>query len=128
MTSSPSEHEIQASFIAQARILALSDSRLRWLFAIPNGGKRGWKTAIKLRDEGVLRGVWDLCLPVPSFCWHGLWLECKSAKGKLSPEQWEFKFDQEARGYRCVVFNKAEHGIIYLCEYLGIPIEGGSDA
>ncbi len=56
------------------------------IFAIPNGGKRGIKTAVKLKAEGVKRGVPDLFIPE----WN-LWIEMKKVKGgSTSKEQKEW--------------------------------------
>ncbi len=75
----PTEHDEQTNFVREFR--------LRWpdvlIFAIPNGGKRSKAAAAKLRAEGVVAGVPDLCVPA----W-GLWVEMKRSKGgRLSPDQ-----------------------------------------
>jgi hypothetical protein len=57
-------------------------------FAIPNGGKRDIRTAIKLKKEGVKPGVPDIFIAHPIFnrC-GGSFIEMKSKKGKLSVPQ-----------------------------------------
>lgn len=53
------------------------------IFAIPNGGQRNAAVALKLKLEGVVRGVPDLYIPA----WR-TWIEMKRTKGgKVSPEQ-----------------------------------------
>ena len=52
------------------------------IFHIPNGSWRDPRTAVKLKKEGVVAGVPDLFCPK-----HHLWIEVKTEKGKLSPEQ-----------------------------------------
>jgi hypothetical protein len=52
------------------------------IFAIPNGSWRDPRTAVKLKKEGVVRGIPDLYVPK-----HHLWIEFKTETGKLSPEQ-----------------------------------------
>lgn len=90
-----SEHEEQKGFV-------------RWfrqkypgviLFAIPNGGKRSIKTAVALREEGVLPGVPDMYIPA----WH-LWLEMKKKEqGKISESQVEmFRYLREC-GYNIIL-------------------------
>lgn len=55
------------------------------IFAVPNGGHRGKVTAMRLKAEGVTRGVPDLYIPE----WR-LWIEMKRQKGgRLSKEQVE---------------------------------------
>jgi hypothetical protein len=58
-----------------------------YLIHIPNGGYRRPQEAIKLKKMGVKAGVSDLFLAYPNAHYHGLWIELKSEKGKLSPEQ-----------------------------------------
>lgn len=100
----------QKSLFAWAAIEAKTDPRLSLMFAIPNGGKRDAGTAARMKAEGVRAGVPDIFLPAPvvrinhgdnSALWHGLFIEMKVGKGKLSDEQkeWMFAFDQQ--GYKC---------------------------
>lgn len=76
-TKSPSEHVIQRQAVQWIR---------QWtpyvVFAIPNGGKRGEREAMKLKAEGVLAGVPDLQIPA-----LGLFLEMKTPTGALSAVQ-----------------------------------------
>lgn len=75
----PSEHWEQAQVVSWFR---RKYGPVR-IFAIPNGGWRSKATAMKLKVEGVARGVPDLF--VPQF---NLWIEMKRVKGgRLSPEQ-----------------------------------------
>ena len=46
-------------------------------YAIPNGGKRHFKTASDLKKQGVSAGVPDLCIPIPNDDYHGLYIEMK---------------------------------------------------
>lgn len=65
------------------------------IFAIPNGGKRLASEAMKLKMEGVLRGVSDLFIPELK-----LFIEMKKAKGRLANCQLEFKENMEKCGYK----------------------------
>lgn len=69
-------------------------------YAIPNGGKRNLLEAVKFKRMGTISGVPDLCIPIPSGSFHGLYIELKRTKGgKLSDEQAEWLAFLNQRGY-----------------------------
>ncbi len=73
---------------------------LKWLHAIPNGGKRDAVTAARMKAEGSRAGVADVFLPVPAKGRHGLYIELKKIKGgRASDEQTEFGAFVTAQGY-----------------------------
>lgn len=75
------EEQEQISLIQQAAYHPICK---KYLFAIPNGGKRHIVTATKLKAQGVKAGVPDLLLAYPSGVYHGLFIELKRrAKSKL---------------------------------------------
>jgi hypothetical protein len=75
----PSEHVIQRTAVQWIR---------QWTpyvcFAIPNGENRSRVTGGRLKAEGVLAGVPDLCIPALS-----LFIEMKTDVGEVSPTQKE---------------------------------------
>ena len=73
------------------------------LFAVPNGGARDRVTGAILKAEGVVAGVADLLLLVPSGPYHGLCIEMKTRTGRQSKSQKEWQQEVEAQGYRYVV-------------------------
>lgn len=76
------------------------------LFHIPNGGWRNFKTAIRLKKEGVVAGVADLFLAIPSGKRHGLFIEMKRVKGgRQSEAQKEFEKAVKAQGYGYALCN-----------------------
>jgi hypothetical protein len=60
---------------------------LRWVYAIPNGGKRDRGTAVKLYREGVKAGVLDIHAPFARGGYIGLWIEMKHGRNDTTSEQ-----------------------------------------
>lgn len=85
-----SEHSNQVALFAWAALNCGQYPALAYMFAIPNGGLRDVRTATALKAEGVKAGVLDIFLPYPKDKWHGLFLEMKWGKNKLTKEQKEF--------------------------------------
>lgn len=84
----PTEHAEQCALMDWAQMAYGKHPELRWLYAIPNGGFRAMSTAVKLKAEGVKKGVPDLHLPVARGGFHSLYIEMKRTKrGRLDPEQ-----------------------------------------
>ncbi len=69
------EHRTQCAVVGYAQIKAKTEPLWGMLFAIPNGGDRDPRVGAKLKQEGVRRGVPDLCLPVPNGVFNGLYIE-----------------------------------------------------
>ena len=111
-----SEHDEQETLFA----IASYRPELRWMFAIQNGGLRNKATAGKLRAEGVRAGVADVFVPIPSGGYHGLFLEMKFGRNKLTELQQEFFEYATQQGYCCKVAYSAEQAIEIIDEYLGL--------
>lgn len=60
---------------------------LSLLYHVPNEGKRSKITGSILKSQGLKAGVPDLCLPVARGVYHGLYIELKYGKNKLSDNQ-----------------------------------------
>ena len=61
---------------------------LELLHAIPNGGSRNPIEGRHLKEQGVMAGIPDICLPVPSLHHTALYIELKRRKGgRVSEEQ-----------------------------------------
>jgi hypothetical protein len=93
---------------------------LKLLYAVPNGGDRNLRVARKLKAEGVLAGVADLCLPAARRSYHGLYLEMKSEEGAATKEQKEFLRGVSAEGYCAVIAPGVDEARSTLEWYLGI--------
>lgn len=112
------EHDLQASIIAECDIRANQDPRWGMLFAIPNGGHRNIRVAVKLKAEGVRAGIPDLFLPVPSRGYHGLWIELKVGRNKQTPQQAQWASNLWEMGYAYDVVYDADHAINFISWYL----------
>lgn len=80
-----------------------TDPRFQYLFHIPNEsiGGQGW--IVRNRQMGVRAGVPDLFYPVPMHGYHGMFIEMKTTRGRLGPEQKRWISILETLGYKCVV-------------------------
>lgn len=116
--TAPSEHAEAAMLMRAARGAELRWPELRLLYAVPNGGKRGKRTAVDLKADGVKPGVPDYCLPVARGGFHGLYIELKTAKGAVRPEQRAWLAALTAQGYHAVVCRQWEQAWTVLQDYL----------
>lgn len=77
------------------------------IFAIPNGGYRSLAAAARLKAEGVVAGVPDLCIPA----WK-VWVEMKRVKGGvLSEKQKDWRSYLEKCGHIVIVAHGKEAAI-----------------
>jgi len=94
------------------------------LFSIPNGNNGDAKRGSIMKAEGQRKGAPDLMLAKPkyrveSWKWdHGLFLELKTATGRLMPEQEEFHFTLRNAGYRVEVVRSLAEAQKIITEYL----------
>lgn len=97
------EHREQVALMKWSESAKVAYPSLKWLHAIPNGGKRSKAMAGKLKAEGVKRGVLDLFLPAARAGWHGLYIEMKYGDNTATPPQVDFIADMAREGYACYV-------------------------
>ena len=94
------EHELQVNCVNYYRLCYPKGL----IFAIPNGGQRNVIVATKLKAEGVLSGVPDLCIPISKKGYNGLYIELKNGKaGKVSDNQKTIIGKLQNEGYLCEV-------------------------
>jgi len=91
--------------------------KLEFMYAVPNGGKRNKREAVRLKKQGVKSGVYDICLPIARHGYHGLYLELKIGKNNLTDNQKRFKRYVEANGYRTETAYNLEEAINIICGY-----------
>lgn len=81
-------------------------------------------TAVKMRAEGLKRGVPDLVLPIPRHPYHGLFLEMKSPGKYPTSEQRWWRDALSARGYCWQCCWSGNDAIQVVTSYLGIDRDG----
>lgn len=125
MKLTSSEHLEQVKFIAWCRAYEFLHPCLKCIFAIPNAGKRNVTIGKRFKREGLLSGVSDIFVPYPVIDndgnqYHGLWIEFKYGKNKLTKAQKEFQNVMYERGYVVSVAYSCDEAINILKKYLKI--------
>ncbi len=85
-----------------------------------NGLKRTKNAQGKAKQQGMLSGVPDLFLPVKNNYFNGLYIEMKSAKGRVSVEQSRFLKCAADNGYSVVVCYSAADAINTIKAHYGL--------
>jgi len=114
-----SEAQHQAALFEWAAWNRKKYPELKMLHAIPNGGSRHPAEAANLKRQGVKSGVSDIFLPAPRRGYHGIYIEMKAPKGRLSPVQKEWLEAVKREGYYAAVCYGADKAIALLTWYLG---------
>jgi len=70
------------------------------------------------KDAGVLKGMPDLCIPIPSSGFFGLYIEMKDGKKKPKPDQQACIDFLASQGYKSCVCYSARHAVETIREYL----------
>lgn len=117
------ESEQQQKFIAWVNLYKnLPEYKcLKLLYHPANEGKRSHYTGKKLKDEGLLAGVVDICLPASRGRFHGLYIEMKYGKNKLTQEQRAFLKGVKEEGYATGLCYSADEAIALVKKYLLLP-------
>lgn len=88
-------------------------------YHIPNEAKRSYALAAELKREGMKAGVPDICLPVPTKSYHGLYIEMKRRKGgRVSDAQYGWIATLNRMGYYAVVCRGWEEARDVILKYL----------
>jgi hypothetical protein len=114
------EHEIQSHVIRWAREMAQLYPELALLHAIPNQRKNTAAGRIYMWREGLESGVPDLDLPVARNGWHGLRIEMKTEKGKVTDNQRWWLDELGKQGYLAVVCRSIYEAQNTILDYLNI--------
>lgn len=100
------EDAIQKQLITWANYQPLNTDKGRigdYLHHSPNGGKRNALEAKKFKQMGTKAGFPDLFLCIARGGYHGLFIELKTNKGKVSPLQQQWLDRLNGQGYKAVV-------------------------
>lgn len=76
---------------------------LALMYHVPNGGTRNEIEAARLKQQGVKPGVPDICIPAARGRFHGMYIEMKANRGRVSDKQKEWLSMLNDRGYHAVV-------------------------
>lgn len=87
-------------------------------YHIANERKANPQQHMRLKLQGVLKGVSDICLPLKSREFSGIYCELKTKSGSPSKEQKEFLAGVSAEGYLAVVVNDFDTFKEVFTEYL----------
>ena len=90
----------------------------QFLFHIANESIGGYGWTVRNRQMGIRKGVPDLFLPIPQKGYHGLFIEMKSPKGRLSHEQGQWLKALNTFGYRVAVCKSFDEAKNELEEYM----------
>lgn len=102
-----SETTEQINLMEWIRREAEHDKRLKLAFHPENERKCSVSEGEKRKLMGVQSGVPDIVIPYPCGAHHGLFIELKYNKGRISTEQEEFLSEMMTRGYYgCVCYSK----------------------
>lgn len=119
------EHDEQ---VALFRWIALNETKypvLALAFSTQNGMRCSVRTAVRAKAAGNKKGVPDIFLPVPIMmggCMqHGLWIEMKSAKGQLKPEQKAWFAQLSEQDYTTAICRTWIEAVYVIADYLGLP-------
>ena len=103
------------AFISRARKLPENA-----LMAFPLQAARSPRNGARMKAEGARKGSPDMFLAVGRSNAHGLFIEMKTAVGRVSPEQLEMLTGLAARGYITVVARSSAEAISAIEIYLAI--------
>lgn len=115
-----SESAEQQALFRWAEYMSGRHPEIRLLYHIPNEGKRSRATGARLKAEGLKAGVPDICLPVATGKYHGLYIELKAGRNTATDKQKEWLAALCAHGYCTAVCWGWEQAAAVITDYLGV--------
>lgn len=116
--STVSESEIQQACLKWFQLQYPKLASDGVLFHIPNEGIRLGGIGRRMKREGIVRGVADLCLAIPRKGYAALYIEMKKPGSYQSPEQKAWQKNIERYGNKYVVCRSLEEFIKIITDYL----------
>ena len=116
--STVSESEIQQACLKWFKLQYPKLASDGVLFHIPNEGIRLGGIGRRMKREGIVRGVADLCLAIPRKGYAALYIEMKKPGSYQSPEQKAWQKNIERYGNKYVVCRSLEEFIKIITDYL----------
>lgn len=115
----PTESAEQKTLFEWAKRMTGKYPELKWLYHIPNEGKRTKITGARMKAEGLRSGVPDICLPVARGGYHGLYIELKRVKNsRVTADQLKWIEALVAQGYVAAVCRGCDEAISLITDYL----------
>jgi hypothetical protein len=105
----PSEHDIQATYVAAIRHKIALIPSLAFLHAIPNSVGASKATQGKRKAEGVVPGMPDIHWPVVRGPFVGLWIEFKRPGESVPGYQYHVHEALRLMGHCVLVLDDAQH-------------------
>lgn len=90
----------------------------RFLIAIENGGTRHRLEAYNIKRCGLCAGTPDYFFMRGTSMFHGLWIEFKAGKNKLTAAQKQFFKTATEAGYKCITVWSSKEAITEIDTYL----------
>ncbi len=116
------EYSEQVGLFDWAALMSAHYPELELMFAVPNGGHRDVRVAVKLKRSGTKAGVLDVCLPVAHRGYCSLWIELKADDHTKhpTPEQVEWLQCLNEQGNLALVCYGQNPAIDLIEWYIGI--------
>lgn len=113
------ENQEQKSLFEWAMLYEGRYPELKMLFHVPNEGKRSKATGAEMVRMGLKSGVPDVVLPVARQGYHGLVIEMKEDRGKLTQKQKEWLRMFSAENWKVLVCWGWDCAADAIAKYLG---------
>lgn len=95
---------------------------LKYIYHVPNGGKRSITVARKLKRAGVRPGIFDISCDTARQGFKGFRYELKFGRNKLTDEQRDVWLPYyEAEGYQTGVFYTWVEAALAIIDYFDLP-------